>query len=253
MSTQNLQIISVTKKNAWSQVVLRSVLTFLAVALLVACSSKPRVGELRTESQSVDLGDAKSVSVKINMGAGDLKLTGGAAKLLDANFTYNVDSLKPEVKYTDGTLIVQQPETEGLPDLRGIRDFRNEWGLQLNGEVPMDLRVQMGAGNSDLQLADLSLTGLGITLGAGNSTVDLSGDWPKDLQVSIDTGAGDITLRLPKHVGVRVNVDRGPTIIKASGMTQVGSTYTNEAYGVSDVTMQVILKTDIGQVNLDVE
>ena len=96
--------------------------------------------------------------------------------------TYNVARLKPEVEYTDGTLVVRQPDAEGLPALRGITDFRNEWDLRLNDEVPMDLRVEMGAGTSDLQLAGLSLTGLDISLGAGISTVDLSGDWAHDLE-----------------------------------------------------------------------
>ena len=59
MSTHNFQTISVNKTNASSQIVATSVLTFLAIVLLVACSSKPRVGELRTESQSVDLGDVQ--------------------------------------------------------------------------------------------------------------------------------------------------------------------------------------------------
>ena len=59
------------------------------------------------------------------------------------------------------------PRSNGLPDLRGITDFRNEWDLRLYDEVPMDLSVDMGAGTSDLQLAGLSLTGLDVSLGAG--------------------------------------------------------------------------------------
>ena len=51
---------------------------------------KLRVGEVRTESQSVELGDTRSVQVEINVGAGDLEVTGGGEKLLEADFTYNV-------------------------------------------------------------------------------------------------------------------------------------------------------------------
>jgi hypothetical protein len=233
-------------------------LTFLAlltVLALASCrpTSELRVGELQTESKSIEVGDAKSVSVKIKMGAGDLQVNGGAEKLLGADFTYNVAELKPEVKFTGGTLVIWEPGNQGRIDWRGITDFRNEWSLRFNNELPMDLSVEMGAGNSDLQLADLSLTGLDVTLGAGNSTVDLSGNWPKDLQVAIEAGAGDITVRLPTDVGVRVDVERGPTMINASGMTQDGNTYTNAAYDVSDVTMQIDLQTGIGQVNLEVE
>lgn len=139
-------------------------------------------------------------------------MTGDADKLLEADFTYNVAKLKPEVGYTDGTLVVRQPNVEGLPVLRGITDYRNEWGLRLYDQVPMNLRVNMGAGNSDLKLAGLSLTGLDVILGAGKSTIDLNGDWVRDLDITIDAGAADVSVRLPRDVGVCVKVDGGAAI-----------------------------------------
>jgi hypothetical protein len=228
-------------------------LVLFAALLLAGCGSRARVGALRSESQSVELGDANSVRVEITFGAGNLELTGGAKKLLEADFTYNVAKLKPEVTYTNGTLVVRHPEVRGLPDLRGITDYRNEWGLRLNDEVPMDLVVNMGAGNGDLQLAGLLLTGLEVSLGAGTSTVDLSGDWERDLDVIVDSGAADITVRLPREVGARVTVESGPHTIETTGLTKDGDVYTNAAYGVSEVTLQVNVEAGIGQINLQVE
>jgi hypothetical protein len=225
-------------------------LVFL-VDLLAGCAPRARVGELRSESQFVELGDAESVRVEINLGAGDLEVKGGAEKLLEADFTYNVDELKPEVKYTDGTLVLRQPDNEGLPDLRGITDFRNEWGLRLNEGVPLELSVNVGA--SELRLAVLSLTGLDITLGAGGSMIDLRGDWAHDLNVTIDAGAGDITVRLPGDVGARVTVDAGVGTVDAPGLIKDGNLYTNTAYGVSATTLQVDIQAGVGQINLEFE
>jgi hypothetical protein len=228
-------------------------LVLFAILLLAGCSSQLTVGTLRTESKSVELGDAKSVNVKINFGAGDLQLTGGAEKLLEADFKYNVTRLKPEVDYSDGTLIVKQPEVNGFPSLVGMGEFQNEWGLRLSDEVPMDLSVNMGAGSSNLQLAGLSLTGLDVNLGAGTYTVDLTGAWARNLDVTIEAGAATVTLRLPKDVGVRVKVESGPHTVEATGLTKDGEFYTNAAYGVSDVTMQIDLTEGIGTLNLEVE
>jgi hypothetical protein len=236
----------------WFWTVLMPTLGLLGVLLLAGCDTQARVGALRNESQSVELGNAQSVNVEVNLGAGDLQLTGGAEKLMEADFTYNVDKIKPDVKYTDGTLVVQQPETSGMPALLGITDFRNDWKLHLNNEVPMDLSVDVGAGSSNLQLAGLSLTRLDITLGAGTYTVDLTGDWAKNLDVTIDAGAADITLRLPKDVGARVRVEEGPHTIQAPGLVKDGPIYTNPAYGVSDVTLQVDLVVGIGIINMEV-
>ena len=237
MKTKHLLIISV----------------LFAALLLAACGSGASVGALQTESQSVELGDAKSVRVEINFGAGDLKLAGGAKKLMEGDFTYNVAKLKPEVKYAGGTLVVRQPSVDGVPALQGITDYRNEWGLRLNDKIPMDLKVDVGAGSGALNLAGLSLTGLDVSLGAGEYTVDLSGDWAQDLDASIDAGAAILNVQLPKDVGVRVTVESGPHLIEATGLTQDGGVYTNAAYGVSAVKIQIDIEAGIGQIKLEVE
>ena len=226
------------------------IFVLVGAMLLTSCNPALRVGALQTESQSVKLGDAKTVSVNINFGAGALDVTGGAEDLLDADFNYNVDKIKPQVEYADGKLVVSQPETKGMPAMLGITDFRNEWNLRLNDGVSMDLNVDVGAGTSNLKLSGLSLSGLDITLGAAQGTIDLSGEWAHDLDVTIDAGASNISVLLPKGVGVRIVVDRGPTVIDTQGLTQDGDVYTNAAYGVSGVTLQIDLQAGIGMINL---
>jgi hypothetical protein len=227
----------------------------LATLLLASCvgSDDVRVGELRTESKSIELGDPRSVRAKMVLGAGDLVVTGGAKKLLEADFAYNVAKLKPEVEFTDGTLVVQHPDVRGYRTPQDIKDFRNEWDLRLNNDVPMNLSLEMGAGTSELRLAGLSLTGLDVKLGAGKCTVDLSGDWTRDLDAAIQAGAANVTVILPKDVGVRVEVDSGPTAINAPDLKHDGNVYTNEAYGRSDVTLHINMQTGIGRINLEVE
>jgi hypothetical protein len=179
-------------------------------------------------------------------------VNGGTEKLLEADFTYNVAKLKPEVEFTDGSLILQHPDVRGYRSLQDIKDFRNEWDLRLNNDVPMNLSLEMGAGSGDLQLTDLSLTRLDVTLGAGECTLDLSGDWARDMNVTINAGAANITLRLPRDVGVRVEV-AAMGMIESSGLKQDGNVYTNAAYGTSDVTLNIKMQAGIGQINLEVE
>jgi hypothetical protein len=55
-------------------------LLWLAIIVIAAasCAPRARVGELQSENQSVELGDASSVRVEIKLGAGELQVTGGA-------------------------------------------------------------------------------------------------------------------------------------------------------------------------------
>jgi hypothetical protein len=83
--------------------------------------------------------------------------------------------------------------------------------------------------------------------------IDLTGEWVRDLAVTVNTGAANTTLKLPRNVGVRVEVGSGPSIVETRGLTKNGNVYTNAAYGESDVTMNVNIEPGIGQIYLEVE
>jgi hypothetical protein len=247
-----------------------------ALLLAPGCGERVETGDLVKLTRSVDLGYAKSVDARIEMGVGKLTVSGGSQNVMDAEFTYNVAEWKPEVSYGEaderGTLRVRQPGGHGL-GLGGR--VRNEWDIQLNADIPMDLEVELGAGTGRLELGDLSLMDLRITagagevevlltgqpevddlevqVGAGDVTVDLSGEWTDDLDAEIKGGVGRLTLRLPTDVGVRVDADKGIGKVRAHGLRRKGGAYVNEAYGVSDVTLRIDCAAGVGSIILETE
>jgi hypothetical protein len=227
--------------------------TAAAVALFVGACGTQEVGELQRESQSVNLENARSVRANLKMGAGELNLTGGADQLMEADFSYNVAAWKPGVNYDvigdAGELSVDQGQGEDLP-ITG--DARNEWDIAFNDEVPTNLSVQMGAGESDLDLDSLTLTGLDLEMGAGRTTIDLTGDYDRDLVASIQGGVGQATVQLPSEVGVRVEAQGGLGQINAEGLQREGEAYVNDAYGDSEITLDVDIQGGVGQINLEV-
>lgn len=228
------------------------------IALLVAgvflgsCGAQAP-GEPQRESRTVDFDDARSVGVELRMGAGELDVTGGADALMEADFVYSFEEWKPEVAYKvnggAGELRVRQGGGENIST---GDDARNEWALRLGDDVPMDLRVQMGAGESDLDLDSLSLTGLDLQIGAGRTTVDLTGDYGRDLTATIQGGVGEATIRLPGEIGVRVNASGGLGRINAEGLRRDGEAYVNDSYGESDVLLDVDVQGGVGEINLEV-
>ena len=228
-----------------------------AVLLAGACGMQPggttQVGKMQRESKSVDPENAQSARAQLMMGAGDLKLTGGADQLMEGDFSYNVSDWKPKVSYDvsggTGELMVKQGSAGGA-DLSG--DARNEWDISLNDELPTDLVVQMGAGESDLDLDSLTLTGLDLQMGAGKTTVDLTGDYTSDFDASIEGGVGQATILLPSEVGVRAKAEGGIGAINAKGLKRVDNAYVNDAYGEADTNLSLDVKGGVGQINLEV-
>jgi N-terminal domain of toast_rack, DUF2154 len=228
-----------------------------ASILAGACGTQPggtpQVGNMERESKSVDPKGAQSARAQLKMGAGELNVAGGADQLMEADFSYNVSEWKPKVSYDvsgdAGELMVKQGSAEGA-DLSG--EARNEWDIRLNDELPTDLVVQMGAGESNLDLDSLTLTGVDLQMGAGKTTVDLTGDYARSFDTSIQGGVGEATVELPSDVGVKAKAEGGLGKINAEGLKRVGNAYVNDAYGESDVNLNVDVQGGVGEINLKV-
>jgi hypothetical protein len=225
----------------------------IAVVIFVAACQMQQVGEMQRESRSIQPEDAQSARVNLMMGAGELKVSGAADALMEGEFSYKVLDWKPKVNYDvsgdTGELTVEQGSSEGV---RLGGDARNEWDIRFNDEVPTDLLVEMGAGESNLDLDSLTLTGLDLQMGAGETTVDLTGDYGQDLDASIEGGVGEATVLVPSEVGVRVRAEGGLGKINAEGFQREGQAYVNDAYGESDVTLDVDVRGGVGAINLEV-
>jgi hypothetical protein len=208
---------------------------------------------MQNEMRAVQLEDVKSVRAHLTMGAGELKVSGAADALMEGDFSYNVADWKPQIDYEvsgeKGELRVEQGSGD---DGRLGGGARNEWDLRFNDDVPTDLVVKMGAGESNLDLDSLTLSGLELEVGAGKTTVDLSGDYAQDFDTSIEGGVGEATMLVPSEVGVRVRAEGGLGKIDAEGFQREGQAYVNDAYGDSEVTLEVDVRGGVGQINLEV-
>lgn len=227
------------------------VLPVMLSATACIISNDETTGETRTESKTVPLGGAKSVRVEIDLGAGELKVAGGASDLLNADFSYNVARWRPEVRYDssngEGRLTIQQPSASHSH----LGNTHYAWDLRLSDKVPMEMSVEQGAGRADLNLAGLALTKLDVSLGAGETTIDLDGNWKHDLTASIHGGVGKATLHLPRDVGVRVTASGGLGAVQASGFSKDDGAYVNEAYGKSPVTLRIDVQGGVGEIDLE--
>jgi hypothetical protein len=201
------------------------------------------------ESQTVDLQAAKSVNSSVQTSAGQLTISGGSSHLLEADFSFSDSYGSPHVDYhVDsgvGQLTISQDDRSSH---FGVS--HNDWNLHFNNEIPMELKVDMGAGQGRLRLRDLPLTRLKVDMGAGQVDVDLTGDRKKDLDADIEGGVGQATVRLPSKVGVVVHASGGLGSINARGFKHNGDEYTNDVYGKTPATIHLKVEGGVGEINL---
>lgn len=226
---------------------------FLLALVIAGAGACVVVGELTEESRTVALDKAKTVELKLELGAGVLRVQGGARELMEGYFMYNIEKWKPEIEYSitgsRGILSVQQGRCSGIP----VGKKRNEWEISLNSNVPMDIEVNFGAGKGVLDLRGLMLESVDIDMGVGDLTVDLSGQRDRNMDVVIDGGVGSATIYLPDDVGVRVSVDKGIGSVSARDLIKKGDVFINEVYEKADIVIDVDIDAGIGSIDLKVK
>ncbi len=221
-----------------------------SAVLLSGCvvSSTP-TGPMQYDSPSFERDDSKEVRLNLNMGAGDLKVGTGTRKLMQAYFTYNVPAWKPEVHYTAaggvGSLTIEQPNSHGH-----FGNSKYEWDLRLAQDIPLDLKLNFGAGQAQLDIGSLALRSVEVDMGVGSLQMDLRGNPKHDYNVRIQGGVGEAVLHLPANVGVYAEASGGIGEVEARNLRKEDGHWVNDAYGSSPVKIHITAEGGVGSIRL---
>jgi len=221
---------------------------------LISCSllNTTHVDELKSETQTVDMGSASTSRVQLEFPTRELKVEGGASSLMDASFRYNVDDWQPQVNYSENgeqaELVVSHQSGADRTVVKS--GLINEWEIQLSENVPMDLVILTTAGNSQLELGGLDLSSLTTETGTGATNVNLDGAWQHDVNVTIRGSAVELTVNLPAEMGVQVGMETGLAKVTANGLIENNNGYINQAFGTAPYTLTLKLETAMGSIVL---
>ena len=206
-------------------------------------------GDLQHQSRTVERQGAKSVHVSLETSAGEFDISGGSSHLLDADFNYSGSYETPRVDYnvTDGVGHLSISQDDGSTHFGASH---NQWNLRFSNDVPLELKVEMGAGRGQLRLRDMPVTRLEMSMGAGQADLDLTGERKNDLVADLEGGVGQVTIRLPRKIGVVARASGGIGAVEAHGLRHEGDEYTNEAYGKTPATIHLTVQGGVGQISL---
>jgi hypothetical protein len=229
------------------------VVLLLVVLLCVGMWREGKVQASLHDSQTLELGAAKDVQAKIEVPTGKLNISGGAAKLLDANFQYFKSDGEPVLSYNvkddRGHLDLSQPNDSHIRML----NTHNDWDLRFSDDVPLNLDLTIGAGQGYLDLRGLDVRDLTLNFGTGELNMDLTGPRKNNLIATIKGGVGSARIRLPKDVGVSVHASGGIGAVIAHGLTEHDNNYTNDAWGKSATSITLKIEGGIGSIRLETE
>ncbi len=180
--------------------IIGAALVYLAAAPILPGSNAINTGTF-TSQQSVLRVGASSLALTLGYGAGDLALSGGATDLVLVKSTREDIDLQWNVRSTGSAIV--DVKSAG-PDFQVGGTVRS-WDVAVPSDVPVGLTLNLGAGDFNIDLSNVMLTGATINNGASNLQIALpkpSGNVP----VTVSTGASSVDLSIPAGVEYRVRL-----------------------------------------------
>lgn len=256
---------------------MRGILTFGAGCMVLVCIavvalgaggvvlSHMNDGDTLFYDEVVALDDATRLDARIDMGVGDLRVRPAASSpemssdtAVQASFEYD-ENRTPSVDYivsSDGVGNLRIDHDSPRGPLGWINFGFGDtdiWELTLTDSVPIDVEVDLGAGDTDLDLRGLQIEHLDVDGGAGRTTIDLSGDRPVSVTGKVDQGAGDMTIIVPEGVGVHISIDQGAgDISNDSSLNRSGDTITSDDWDQQDVIIELTVDQGAGDISIEV-
>jgi len=196
------------------------------------------------EALVVPLDGASTAAVRISFGAGRLS-AGPAAPghLVDGDFRGGV----VHTSDAPGRIELNQDTSHGLPWL----DRESDWSVGLTAEVPLYLRLDIGAARASLDLDGLQLRRLELHTGASESRVRL----PRSAgatEVRTETGAASLTIEVPIGVAARIRsrMTLGSSQIDEGRFPKIGDVHQSPDYPTATNRVDIDAQGGVGSLRI---
>ncbi len=153
------------------------------------------VAHVNHTSKSIPLSDLSSVKVELDLSDSDLELSGGVGSLVEADFYYDErERESPQISYSEQDRLGSLTIHDVPPRRRRYRNdvTENRWVIQLNENIPLDLRAGSASGDCVLDCDDINLTHLYVATSSGDLDIGLSSDQHQLLEADVVASSGDI-------------------------------------------------------------
>jgi hypothetical protein len=123
------------------------------------------------------------------------------------------------------------------------------WELGLASGVPLDLKIELGAGRADLDLTGLTVDDLEVSMGIGQAIVTLPDEGR--FQAKIEGAIGETVVVIPAGLEARIRVDTGLAVSDLpDGYQQRDDVYTSPDYASADNRVDLEVSQAIGKITI---
>lgn len=224
----------------------------LIVYLAVFAPSTPTpirgVSDVTIERQSATISRA---DVAIKTGASQLQLTSADHSTIARSRLESNVLTQSHTSSVDGGIQRVSLSTEGGGSWWIGDGLRTNWQVSLTRGLPLDVSVDIGATDADIDLSKAFIQSIDVNSGASSVVVKI-GALEKLTRITIDSGASSVVVKVPKSSGVQVRLDSG---LASKNLADLKETTTDvfESDGFDSAAQQVTIVGKIGASSFTVE
>jgi hypothetical protein len=204
-----------------------------------------------TRQISIPLEGAERARLRLNHGAGRLRVASGAAPgaLLDGDFSHETTQrVERRGKDIDVRL---SADIVVFPFFWGPEDALN-WSVRLNREIPVALDLEIGANEATLDLSDLLVPEIYLKSGANSTDIRLPSS-SGFTRLRISSGAASVNLHIPQGVAAQIRSRSGLSSINVNTQRfpQSGQVYQSSDYETATNKVEIDIEMGVGSVTID--
>lgn len=216
------------------------------------------------------LDGAESAKVRIDSSVGELTVEAldGSRNLIEGTiYSIERETILESYEMT-GKTIDYYLHSEWKPGGVNFSDNNHlSWNLALTPDVPLDLSISLGVGESTLDLSKLQISAVDLNIGVGQTTVTLpTGEYKAQvdggvgqtsielpaegqIRLGVDGGVGEIVIYLPEGMAAKINVDRGIAGLSVpAGFMQNDNTYSTPNFDSAKNWVEINVDQGVGNI-----
>ncbi|MFH1182607.1 MAG: toast rack family protein [Candidatus Woesearchaeota archaeon] len=211
--------------------------TFVIIILIAGglyVAEKTSAGEQREIVNQIAAGSGiDRMRLDLAYGAGNFEIYSGSSAYYLVNTIQTADSEDPEMNVErNGSMAIVGIKRQGS---LAISQREESWDVALSPEILIDMSIDYGAADANIDLRSLKVENLAIHSGATTTKITF-GSFPT--KATIDTGASTLELAFPKGYGAKVTVEGGLVEKQFPDFSKEGDTYTRSGNGTIEVRIK---------------
>ncbi len=197
---------------------------------------------------------ASRAVVIVRYGAGRLRIAGGTApgEVLAGDFGGGVERRMQR----DGEVLMLElhrpPDAWVAMGIPWAWSRAPEWSLRLANDLPMSLRLETGACESDIDLSRTLVDELRLKTGASATRVTLPGH-AGPVKAEVEAGAASVRVRVPEGTAVRIRSRAGLAEIRIDErrFPRAGEVHQSEGYEQAINRIDLDLQAGVGSIEVE--